>query len=44
MLFEEIVMGQDVTSASLLAVSGRATVSSVFIGGRENLEQYPLSA
>lgn len=47
--FEEIVLGQDATTVSLRAVSGRATVPQVFIGGRhiggsDDLEQYLLSA
>lgn len=49
MQFEEIVLGQDATTVSLRAVSGRATVPQVFIGGRhiggsDDLEQYLLSA
>lgn len=32
--FEEIVLGRDVTTSSLLAVTGRATTPQVFIGGR----------
>lgn len=32
--FEEIVLGQDATTVSLRAVSGRSTVPQVFIGGR----------
>ena len=32
--YEEIVLGQDATTVSLRAVSGRATVPQVFIGGR----------
>ena len=47
--FEEIVLGQDATTVSLRAVSGRATVPQVFIGGRhigdsDDLQQYLLSA
>ena len=32
--YEEIVLGKDATTVSLRAVSGRATVPQVFIGGR----------
>lgn len=32
--YEEIVLGQDATTVSLRAVTGRATVPQVFIGGR----------
>ena len=32
--FEEIVLGKDITNASLQAVSGRATTPQVFIGGK----------
>lgn len=47
--FEEIVLGRDATTVSLRAVSGRATVPQVFIGGRhigdsDDLEQYLFSA
>ncbi|MFH8136106.1 glutathione peroxidase [Pantoea osteomyelitidis] len=47
--FEEIVLGQDATTVSLRAVSGRATVPQVFIAGRhigdsDDLQQYLLSA
>ncbi|WP_028025894.1 glutathione peroxidase [Enterovibrio calviensis] len=43
--FEEIVLGQDATTVSLRAISGRATVPQVFIGGKhiggsEELEAY----
>ncbi|MDD1782114.1 glutathione peroxidase [Enterovibrio sp. ZSDZ35] len=43
--FEEIVLGQDATTVSLRAVSGRATVPQVFIGGKhiggsDELEAY----
>ncbi|WP_312241829.1 glutathione peroxidase [Pantoea sp.] len=49
MPFEEIVLGQDATTVSLRAVSGRATVPQIFIGGRhiggsEELEHYLLPA
>jgi len=49
MQFEEIVLGQDATTVSLRAVTGRATVPQIFIGGRhiggsDDLEQYLLSA
>lgn len=49
MPFEEIVLGQDATTVSLRAVTGRATVPQVFIGGRhiggsDELEQYLQSA
>lgn len=47
--YEEIVLGQDATTVSLRAVSGRATVPQIFMGGRhiggsEDLQQYLLSA
>lgn len=47
--FEEIILGKDATTVSLRAVSGRATVPQVFIGGRhiggsDDLEQYLQSA
>ena len=32
--YEEIVLGQDATTVSLRAMTGRATVPQVFIGGR----------
>ena len=32
--YEEIVLGKDATTVSLRAVTGRATVPQVFIGGR----------
>ena len=43
--FEEIVLGQDATIVSVRAVSGRATVPQVFIGGKhiggsDDLEKY----
>ncbi|MBV7298790.1 glutathione peroxidase [Enterovibrio paralichthyis] len=43
--FEEIVLGQDATTVSLRAVSGRDTVPQVFIGGKhiggsDDLEAY----
>jgi glutaredoxin-like protein len=43
--FEEIILGQDATSVSLKAVSGRTTVPQVFINGRhiggsDDLSQY----
>ncbi|RWR03248.1 glutathione peroxidase [[Pantoea] beijingensis] len=43
--YEEIVLGQDATTVSLRAVTGRATVPQVFIGGRhiggsDDLEKY----
>ena len=43
--YEEIILGQDATTVSLRAVTGRATVPQVFIGGRhiggsDDLEQY----
>ncbi|WP_325891462.1 glutathione peroxidase [Grimontia sp. NTOU-MAR1] len=43
--FEEIVLGQDATTVSLRAISGRATVPQVFIGGKhigssDELEAY----
>jgi len=43
--FEEIVLGRDVTTSSLLAVSGRTTTPQVFMGGRhiggaDDLEKY----
>lgn len=34
MPFEEILLGKDATSVSLRAVTGRATVPQVFIGGK----------
>jgi len=45
MLVEEIVLGQDATIVSVRAVSGRATVPQVFIGGKhiggsDDLEKY----
>ncbi|PSJ44995.1 glutathione peroxidase [Zobellella taiwanensis] len=45
MRFEEVVIGQDATSISLKAVSGRATVPQIFIdgrhiGGSDELAQY----
>jgi len=48
-LSTKIVMGQDSTTVSSGAVSGRATVLQVFMGGRhvggsEDLRQYLLSA
>ena len=44
-MYEEIILGQDATTVSLRAVTGRATVPQVFIGGRhiggsDDLEQY----
>ena len=47
--YEEIVLGQDATTVSLRAVSGRATVPQIFMGGRhiggsEELQHYLLSA
>jgi len=47
--YEEIVLGQDATTVSLRAVTGRATVPQIFIGGRhiggsDDLQQYLLSA
>lgn len=43
--YEELVLGQDATIVSLRAISGRATVPQVFIGGRhiggsDDLETY----
>ncbi|OEE45709.1 glutathione peroxidase [Enterovibrio norvegicus] len=43
--FEEVILGQDATTVSLRAVTGRATVPQVFIGGKhiggsEELEAY----
>ncbi|MDA9557726.1 glutathione peroxidase [Vibrio sp.] len=43
--FDEIIVGQDTTTASLHAVSGRTTVPQVFIGGKhiggsDDLEAY----
>ena len=43
--FEEIVLGHDATIVSVRAVSGRATVPQVFIGGKhiggsDDLEKY----
>ncbi|WP_407331607.1 glutathione peroxidase [Enterovibrio sp. 27052020O] len=43
--YEEIVLGKDATTVSLRAISGRATVPQVFIGGKhiggsEELEAY----
>lgn len=43
--YEEIILGQDATTVSLRAITGRATVPQVFIGGRhiggsDDLEQY----
>lgn len=43
--FEEIVLGQDATTVSLRAISGRTTVPQVFIGGQhiggsDDLEAY----
>nr|WP_232821170.1 glutaredoxin domain-containing protein [Oceanimonas marisflavi] len=34
MRYEEVIIGQDATSISLKAVSGRSTVPQVFIDGR----------
>jgi len=47
--YEEIVLGEDATTVSLRAVSGRSTVPQIFLGGRhiggsEDLQQYLLSA
>ncbi len=43
--YEEIILGQDATTVSLRAVTGKTTVPQVFIGGRhiggsDDLEQY----
>ncbi|MEZ9523324.1 glutathione peroxidase [Enterovibrio norvegicus] len=43
--FEEVILGQDATTVSLRAVTGRSTVPQVFIGGKhiggsEELETY----
>ncbi len=32
--YEELVLGQDATTVSLRAITGRSTVPQVFIGGR----------
>ncbi|MFS2225220.1 glutathione peroxidase [Pantoea sp. B65] len=47
--YEEIVLGLDATSVSLRAITGRATVPQVFIGGRhiggsDDLEQFFVTA
>jgi len=47
MQYEEISLGKDATTVSLRAVTGRATVPQVFIGGRhiggsEELEAFLL--
>ncbi|MDX1267159.1 MAG: glutaredoxin domain-containing protein [Oceanisphaera sp.] len=34
MRYEEVILGQDATSISLKAVSGRTTVPQIFIDGR----------
>ena len=43
--FEEIVLGEDATTTSIRAITGKSTVPQVFIGskyigGSEDLEQY----
>lgn len=45
MVFEEVTLGDGITSSALRAVSGRGTVPQVFVGGRlvggsEDLEKY----
>ncbi len=32
--YEEVILGQDATTVSLRAISGRSTVPQVFIGGK----------